>query len=106
MDDTRIHDVEAAHELALKYNPRDVVFEIGLDQNLQLRTREVPAQRTQSLWTTSQACAYVASMRGITPESARRWLGRHVAPEGRDAGRDGENLWPVTTVRRNAIIVK
>lgn len=48
---------------------------------------------------TRDATALIAQRRGITPESARRWLTRHVKPVGRETGRQGENLWPLVRVR-------
>jgi len=39
-----VHDVAEAERIAHIMNPRNVMFEIGLDQSLQLRTREVPAE--------------------------------------------------------------
>jgi hypothetical protein len=42
MQAKRVHDVAEAERIAHTMNPRDVVFEIGLGQDLQLHTREVP----------------------------------------------------------------
>lgn len=55
-----------------------------------------------SHWTTSQACVFVAAVRDITPESARRWLGRHVVPVDREPGREGENRYAARVVRFRA----
>lgn len=70
---------------------------------------EVPAPREPlpnwidlSHWTTSQACVFVAAVRGITEESARRWLGRHCVPVDRQPGRDGENRYAAAVVQWRA----
>lgn len=63
----------------------------------------VPApRRPEELETapTRDATAVIAERRGITPDSARRWLTRHVRPVGREVGRVGENLWPMVRVRQ------
>ena len=52
------------------------------------------------LWPTRRAVPLIAARRGIEPESARKWLHRHVKPDSREAGRDGENLWPIARVRQ------
>lgn len=65
----------------------------------------VPAQRAApTLWPTRDAATHVAAVRGISYESARRWLSRHVAPLDREPGREGQNRYVVATVRRLAII--
>jgi len=62
----------------------------------------LPEPRHEPYWTTDQACAHVAKVRGIGEESARRWLGRHVTPLSRETGREGQNLYVPATVRDRA----
>jgi hypothetical protein len=52
-------------------------------------------------WSTAQACTYVAAVRGITEESARRWLNRHVVAEEWRTG-DGQNVYSAHHVKRGA----
>lgn len=62
----------------------------------------VPRQRDGTeLWPTSHVCALVAQARGITPESARRWLtrNRRLRPVNREVGREGENQYVAAMVR-------